>query len=206
MSMESGGAPEEKAPGGKMDPKKKTVLQAVGVVVVMGALAWASVPFYNWFCRVTGFGGTTSVAENGSDEILDQTITVRFDASLERGMPWQFRPLQREMELRIGETGLAFYEAYNPTDQVIAGTASYNVAPYEGGGFFTKIDCFCFELQVLQPGERVQMPVTFYVDPEITRDRDAKYLRHITLSYTFHVTDLPEEYVDASAAASAESN
>ncbi|HHS89526.1 MAG TPA: cytochrome c oxidase assembly protein [Rhodobacteraceae bacterium] len=189
-----------------MDARKKTVVQTVSVVLVMGALAWASVPFYNWFCRVTGFGGTTSVASAGSDEILDQTITVRFDASLERGMPWKFKPVQREMELRIGETGLAFYEAYNPTDRVIAGTASYNVSPYQAGGFFTKIDCFCFELQVLQPGERVQMPVTFYVDPEITRDRDAKFINHITLSYTFHETDLPDEYADASASVSVGSN
>ncbi len=97
------------------------------------------------------------------------------------------------MELRIGETGLAFYEAYNPTDRVVAGSASYNVTPYEAGGFFTKIDCFCFEQQVLQPGERVQMPVTFYVDPEIVTDRDAKYVHTITLSYTFHEIDLPEE-------------
>ena len=94
--------------------------------------------------------------------------------------------------MKIGETGLAFYEAHNPTNRVVAGTASYNVAPFEAGGFFTKIDCFCFEEQVLQPGERVQMPVTFYVDPEITRDRDAKFVHHITLSYTFHETDLPE--------------
>ena len=178
----------------KLEGKNKTLAQLLGVVFTMGALAWASVPFYNWFCSVTGFGGATVTADAGSDEILDQTITIRFDASLERDMPWQFKPVVREMELRIGETGLAFYEAYNPTDRVVAGTASYNVAPYESGGFFTKIDCFCFEEQVLQPGERVQMPVTFYVDPEITRDRDAKFVKHITLSYTFHETDLPEDY------------
>lgn len=166
---------------------------AAGVVVLMGGLAWASVPFYNWFCKVTGFGGTTSVSATGSDVILDQTITIRFDATLDRDMLWEFKPMVREMELRIGETGLAFYEAYNPTDRVIAGTASYNVAPYDAGGFFTKIDCFCFTEQVLQPGERVQMPVTFYVDPEITQDRDAKFVKHITLSYTFYETDLPSE-------------
>ena len=182
-----------------MDPMKKTVLMTVGVIIFMGAMAWAAVPFYNWFCRVTGFGGTTSVAEAGSDEILDQTITVRFDGSKARGFPWEFRPVQREMTLRIGETGLAFYEAYNPTDRVIAGQASYNVYPYEAGGYFTKIDCFCFTEQVLQPGERVQMPVTFYVDPEITRDPDSKYVKHITLSYTFYEIDLPEDYADASA-------
>ena len=178
----------------KLEGKNKTLVQLLGVVFLMASLSFASVPFYDWFCRVTGFGGETSVADAGSDEILEQTITVRFDANVERGMEWQFRPLVREMELKIGETGLAFYEAFNPTDHVIAGTASYNVAPFEAGGFFTKIDCFCFEMQVLQPGERVQMPVTFYVDPEITRDRDGKFVNHITLSYTFHETDLPEEY------------
>ncbi|MDG1336927.1 MAG: cytochrome c oxidase assembly protein [Tateyamaria sp.] len=171
---------------------KKTVLQTVGLVVFMGGLAWASVPFYDWFCRVTGFGGTTGVSEVASGEILDQTIKVRFDASLERNMPWQFTPMAREMKLRIGETGLAFYEAYNPTDKPVAGSASYNVAPYSAGGFFTKIDCFCFQEQVLAPGERVQMPVTFYVDPEIVTDRDAKYVHTITLSYTFYKIDLPE--------------
>jgi len=108
-------------------------------------------------------------------------------------MPWQFRPMQREVVLRIGETGLAFYEAYNPTNRPIAGTASYNVAPFEAGGHFVKINCFCFEMQVLQPGERAEMPVSFFVDPEITTDRDARFVKQITLSYTFHETDLPEE-------------
>ncbi|ARE82849.1 cytochrome C oxidase assembly protein [Roseovarius sp. TM1035] len=176
-----------------LDPKFKTVTQTVGVVVLMGGLAWASVPFYDWFCRVTGFGGATGVSEVASDDVLEQTVKVRFDASKERDMPWEFKPMERQMEIRIGETGLAFYEAYNPTDRAVAGSASYNVTPYEAGGFFTKIDCFCFEQQVLQPGERVQMPVTFYVDPEIVTDRDAKYVHTITLSYTFHEIDLPEE-------------
>lgn len=175
-----------------MDGKSRTAVRLVGVVLVMGALAWASVPFYDWFCRVTGFGGVTGVATAGPDEVLEQTIKVRFDASKDRNMPWEFKPMAREMELRIGETGLAFYEAYNPTDRPVAGSASYNVTPYEAGGFFTKIDCFCFEEQVLQPGERVEMPVTFYVDPEIVTDRDAKYTHTITLSYTFYEIDLPE--------------
>ncbi|MEL6806742.1 MAG: cytochrome c oxidase assembly protein [Pseudomonadota bacterium] len=172
----------------------KTVVQTLSLVVFMGGLAWASVPFYDWFCRVTGFGGTPGVSDVANEEILDQTIKVRFDASLERAMPWRFTPVVREMELRIGETGLAFYEAYNPTDKPVAGSASYNVAPYEAGGFFSKIDCFCFEEQVLAPGERVQMPVTFYVDPDIVTDRDAKYVHTITLSYTFYQIDLPEGY------------
>ncbi|MGX9355316.1 cytochrome c oxidase assembly protein [Roseobacteraceae bacterium S113] len=173
--------------------KNKTLVQTVSVVLFMGALAWASVPLYDWFCRVTGYGGATNVAETGSDVILDQTIKIRFDASKERGFPWEFSPMQREMEIRIGETGLAFYEAYNPTNRPIAGSSSYNVAPFDAGNFFVKIDCFCFEEQILQPGERVQMPVTFYVDPEIVDDRDAKYARTITLSYTFYEIDMPEE-------------
>ncbi|MFT6105528.1 MAG: cytochrome c oxidase assembly protein subunit 11 [Paracoccaceae bacterium] len=176
-----------------MEAKNKTAAQALGVVVLMGSLAWASVPFYQWFCQVTGFGGTTNRALAESDVVLDQTIKIRFDASKERDMPWEFKAVQFEMELKIGETGLAFYEAYNPTDRVIAGSASYNVAPFEAGYFFSKIDCFCFEQQILQPGERVLMPVTFYVDPEIVTDRDAKFVHSITLSYTFYEIDLPEE-------------
>ena len=185
-----------------LSPKSKTVVQAASLVVVMGSLAWASVPFYDWFCRVTGFGGTTSVSTVAPDEVLDQTIIVRFDASKERGMPWEFKPVERQMEIRIGETGLAFYEAYNPTDRVVAGTASYNVTPYEAGGFFSKIQCFCFEQQVLQPGERVLMPVTFYVDPEIVTDRDGQFVKQITLSYTFYETELPAEQAALDAAAS----
>lgn len=178
---------------GSMSGPQKTVVQLACVVVTMGSLAWASVPFYDWFCRVTGFGGVTGVADAGSDVILDETIKIRFSASIERGMPWEFKPVENVMELRIGETGLAFYEAYNPTSKPVAGSASYNVAPYEAGGFFTKIDCFCFEEQVLEPGERVLMPVTFYVDPEIRTDRDAAHIQRITLGYTFHQIDLPEE-------------
>jgi cytochrome c oxidase assembly protein subunit 11 len=182
-----------------MSANTKTLTQTVGVVVLMGGLAWASVPFYDWFCRVTGFGGEPGVSDVASDEILEQTIKVRFDASKERDFPWEFRPMEREVELRIGETGLTFYEAYNPTDEPIAGSAAYNVAPFEAGGFFTKIDCFCFEEQILQPGERVEMPVTFYVDPEIVTDRDAKYVHTITLSYTFYQIDLPEEAQEQAA-------
>lgn len=177
-----------------MSGPKKTVLQLMGVVTLMGGLAWASVPFYDWFCRVTGFGGVTGVAEVNEADVLDQTIKVRFDASKERDFAWHFKPMVREMELKIGETGLAFYEAYNPTDRPVAGQASYNVTPYAAGGFFNKIDCFCFTEQVLQPGERVEMPVTFYVDPELVTDREGQYVHTITLSYTFYEIDLPEGY------------
>jgi cytochrome c oxidase assembly protein subunit 11 len=173
---------------------QKTVAQTVSVVVLMGGLAWASVPFYNWFCKVTGFGGVPGQVETASDVILDQTIKVRFDGSLNAGMPWEFKPVVREMELRIGETGLAFFEAYNPTSRPIAGQAAYNVTPYTAGAFFEKIECFCFTEQVLAPHERVQMPVSFYVDPEIVKDRDGKFVHTITLSYTFYQIDLPEGY------------
>jgi cytochrome c oxidase assembly protein subunit 11 len=166
----------------------------------MGAMSFAAVPLYDWFCRVTGYGGTTATAEAESTEILDRTITVRFDGSTAKDMPWQFRPVQREVEIRIGETGIVYYEATNTTDAPIAGTASYNVVPFSAGNYFTKVACFCFERQVLQPGESVKMPVTFYVDPEIVEDPEAQYASEITLSYTFY-RDEPEEApaTDASA-------
>lgn len=175
----------------------RTLAQTITVVVFMGGLAWASVPFYDWFCRVTGFGGITNVAEYESDVILDQTIKIRFDASLDRDMPWTFKPAQREMTLRIGETGLAYYEAHNPTDRPIAGSAAYNVTPYEAGVFFDKIACFCFEEQILQPGETVMMPVSFFVDPAIVDDREGQYVHTITLGYTFYEIDLPEDEMQA---------
>lgn len=183
-----------------LDDNNQTLVQTVGVVVVMGSLGFASVPLYDLICRVTGFGGTTSRGSGQGVAEIDRSVLIRFDASLERGMPWEFRPVQRELEVNIGEVGMAFYEAYNPTDRPIAGTASYNVQPYAAGGYFTKIDCFCFTEQVLAPGERLEMPVTFYVDPEIVEDAEGKFVREITLSYTFYETDLPNEPVLGEAA------
>ena len=183
-----------------LDDKGRTVLRLVGVVFVMGSLAWLSVPAYDMFCRVTGWGGATDVAEAAMDEPLEQTVTIRFDSSLAKGVPIEVHPVATYMTLRIGEEGLAFYEAYNPTDKPIATTASYNVAPYAAGAFFSKIQCFCFELQVLQPGERVDMPVSFFVEPEILDDPDARFAKTITLSYTFHETELPEDYAPEQAA------
>jgi len=159
----------------------------------MAALAWAAVPLYNLFCRATGYGGTTQVAEQGADRVLDRMVTIRFDGSTVRGMPWQFHPVQTHVKIRIGETALAFYEVYNPTDRVIAGTASYNVAPYSVGSYFAKIDCFCFTEQVLQPGERAQLPVTFYVDPDMVDDPETAGVNTITLSYTFYETELDDK-------------
>lgn len=179
-----------------MTPEKgtrKTALLLTVVVVSMASLSFAAVPFYRWFCQKTGFAGTTLVAKVAPDVILDKTISVRFDASLDANMPWDFRPVERTMKLKIGETGLAFFEAHNPTNRVIAGEASYNIFPYAAGGYFDKIACFCFDLQVLQPGETKVMPVSFFVDPEIANDPEGKYVSEITLSYTFHETALPEE-------------
>ena len=184
----------------------KLAVKLVSIVVTMVALSFVAVPFYSWFCRTTGFAGTPLVSKTASAEVLDQTITIRFDANTDPGMPWEFHPVEREMTLRIGETGLAFFEAYNPTDHAVAGTAAYNVAPDIAGAYFTKIQCFCFTEQILQPGERVQMPVTFYVDPEITRDVDAAQVHHITLSYTFYQTELPKAQASLSSAPKAAYN
>lgn len=174
---------------------RRKVIPLVLVVLGMGAMGWAAVPLYDLFCRVTGFGGTTQVAEAGAgaDRVLERRVTVRFDASLARGMPWTFRPVETSMQVRIGETVLAFYEAHNPTDRPVAGSASYNVSPFSAGGYFTKIDCFCFTRQVLEPGERVRMPVTFYVDPAMVEDAETKGVNTITLSYTFFETELETE-------------
>lgn len=185
-----------------MTSTRKTAATLVGVAVLMASLSYAAVPFYNWFCRVTGFAGTTSVATEApaESEILDQTIRIRFDASTAIGMPWEFKPKQRTMTVRIGENALAFYEAYNPSDRTVGGTASYNVTPDAAGGYFSKIACFCFTEQVLKPGERVEMPVSFFVDPEIVKDREGKFVKEITLSYTFYEAPLPEEQAAVEAA------
>lgn len=174
--------------------QNRTALVLACIAVMMVGAAFAAVPFYNWFCRVTGYGGTTSVAEvaPAADHVLDKVIKIRFDANVEAGMPWKFKPMQTEMDIRIGESGLAFYEAINLSDKPVAGMASYNVAPDVAGGYFTKVHCFCFDSQVLQPGERVEMPVTFYVDPSIVDDIDGREIEGITLSYTFHLAELPE--------------
>ncbi|MCG6883898.1 MAG: cytochrome c oxidase assembly protein [Silicimonas sp.] len=182
-----------------LDPKRKTVLQLGVVILTMGTLAWASVPLYDLFCRVTGWGGATDVADAAPGAIR-QEVTIRFDANKAAGMPWEFKPVEHSQRIHIGEEGLAFFEAYNPTDRVIAGTASFNVAPYSAGAYFSKIQCFCFEMQVLEPGQRVQMPVSYFVEPEILEDRDARFVKTITLSYTFHETDLPDEYISGQAA------
>jgi cytochrome c oxidase assembly protein subunit 11 len=176
-----------------MNGNTRTALWGVALVGTMGTLSFAAVPFYDWFCRVTGFGGTTAVSDGGGIAPTEDWVTVRFVAATESGMPWEFRPVQTEMRVRIGEDNLAFYEAHNPTSRPVAGQASFNVVPYAAGGYFAKIACFCFTEQVLQPGETVQMPVSFYIDPAILDDPDGRGVREITLGYTFYEIDLPEE-------------
>jgi len=183
---------QRRSPASRPDLRRKAIpLVAVGLG--MAAMAWAAVPLYGLFCRVTGYAGTTQVATAGADRVLDRMVTVRFDASTDRAMPWEFRPLQNQIKLHIGETAIAYYEAYNPTDRVIAGSATYNVSPFSVGGYFNKIACFCFTQQVLQPGERANMPVTFYVDPEMVDDPETEGVSVITLSYTFYETELDSQ-------------
>jgi len=170
-------------------------LMAVGMV----GMSFAAVPLYDLFCRVTGYGGTTQRADAGSEIILDKLITIDFDANTGKDMPWKFKPVKRKVQLRIGETGIAYYEATNPTDKTVTGTASFNVSPQKVGQYFSKIDCFCFTEQTLKPGERVDMPVTFYVDPEIASDINTQEVETITLSYTFYVTE-PEEDEESNSA------
>jgi cytochrome c oxidase assembly protein subunit 11 len=152
----------------------------------MIGLAYAAVPLYRIFCQVTGYGGTTQAADAGSDVVLDRMVTIRFDANTTRGMAWHFQAQQRQMTLKIGETGLAFYTASNPTTRAITGTATFNVTPPQAGAYFNKIECFCFTEQTLKPGESVSMPVVFFVDPKVRKDEATKTIDEITLSYTFY--------------------
>lgn len=167
--------------------KRAVLAPLVSVLIIAGmaGLTAAAVPLYNWFCRVTGYGGTTSVASETPAEISDQTITVRFNADTMPGLPWRFKPLQAEMTVNIGANNLAFYEAVNTADRPVTGQAGYNVTPHQAGYYFSKIHCFCFEEQTLEPGQRVEMPVSFYVDPAILDDIEARDISAITLSYTF---------------------
>jgi cytochrome c oxidase assembly protein subunit 11 len=157
------------------------------VVVFMVGAAYAAVPFYDWFCRATGFNGTTQVATSAPSEApLQRKITVRFDANVGPGLPWKFEPEQNEIEVRIGEVVTVFYTVTNQAARATVGVAAYNVAPLTVGAYFQKINCFCFNEQVMGPGERREMPVVFYVDPALTRDSENDGLNTITLSYTFY--------------------
>ena len=154
-------------------------------VAGMGGLAYASVPLYEIFCRVTGYGGTTQVAAVESNQVVERTIKIRFDANVNRALGWAFDPVMKSMDLRVGENALAFYQAENQGDDVIVGTATFNVTPDKAGLYFNKVDCFCFTEQVLKPGQRVDMPVSFFIDPAIVEDPNLDEVTTITLSYTF---------------------
>ncbi len=164
---------------------RRTAIAAASGAVLMICAAYAAVPLYDLFCRVTGFGGTPQVAEAAPGATGNRTITVRFDASLNRAMPWKFEAPEQAVTLPVGESGLAFYRAENLAAHDVVGTATYNVAPDKAGYYFSKIDCFCFTEQVLRPGEAVDMPVSFFIDPEILEDPEMDDVKTITLSYTF---------------------
>lgn len=177
------------APAAKPGANRRVALIAAAGALAMLGLGFASVPLYRLFCQVTGFGGTTQrVDEATADGVrtIGSTITVRFDGNVERGMPWRFGPDQVSQTLPIGQRKMAFFKAKNLSSQAITGQAGFNVQPEAAGKYFNKVQCFCFTEQTLQPGQEVDMPVIYYVDPAILSDEDARDIQEITLSYTFH--------------------
>ncbi len=169
-------------------------LLAAGLVsfaVFMIGLSFAAVPLYRMFCAATGFAGTPQRAASGSTQVFSQTVTVRFDANVSPGLPWSFKPLQPQLTLHVGENKLAFFRASNLSKETVTGSAVFNVSPDLMGQYFTKIQCFCFTEQTLKPGETAEMPVSFFIDPVILNDREAKTVRDMTLSYTFFKVQNP---------------
>jgi len=157
------------------------------VVVLMVGAAYAAVPFYNWFCRATGFNGTTQVAKSApTGKPLARTVAVRFDSNVSGGLPWKFEPEKTEVEVHIGEVTTVYYTVTNESARSTTGQAAYNVAPLTVGAYFVKINCFCFTEQTFAPGEKRELAVVFYVDPSIVEDHDNDGLSAITLSYTFY--------------------
>ena len=154
-------------------------------VVTMVGMAYAAVPLYDLFCKVTGYGGTTQRVEQASSVILDKTVKVRFDANTGPNLPWTFQPVQREIELKIGETVQVLYKARNVSNMETTGQATFNVTPQAAGAYFNKVECFCFTETTLKPGEEMEMPVVFFVDPAIVDPVETKDIHTITLSYTF---------------------
>ena len=180
----------------EQEPKGKRrdgaiALALVGLVAAMTGLAFASVPLYRMFCQATGYGGVPQRAERAPDQILDQTIRIRFDANVDPTLPWTFAPVKRLIDIKIGETTLAYFKATNNSNAPLSGTAVFNVVPELAGRYFTKIECFCFKQQTLAAGASVEMPVTFFVDPKIVDDEDTKNISEITLSYTFYPSGGP---------------
>ncbi len=169
----------------KTSRHRNVAFALAGLVGLMLGLSFAAVPLYQLFCQVTGYGGTTQRAESLPGEVLQQSVSIRFDANTAQGIAWRFKPTTKPMQIRLGEQGLAFYQARNLSSEPVRGTATFNVTPEGAGSYFSKIECFCFKEQLLAPGETVDMPVTFFVDPEMMNDPDARNIREITLSYTF---------------------
>ncbi|MEP4769037.1 MAG: cytochrome c oxidase assembly protein [Roseibium sp.] len=176
---------------------RKVAMACVGMFAFMVGAAYAAVPLYDLFCRVTGFGGTTQVAETESDLVIDRMITVRFDGNVNHTLPWKFKPMQRSVTLKMGETAQLAYVATNAGANQTVGTSTYNVSPPTAGAYFNKLDCFCFTEQALEPSETVEMPVVFFVDPEMNKDPELKHVKEITLSYTFFPVEQPEQPVAA---------
>lgn len=166
----------------------RVALACVAFVALMVGAAFAAVPLYDLFCRVTGFDGTPSIARVEAVPGLvpgEREVTIRFDTNVAAGLPWRFTPTERTKRVRVGEVHETTYVIENLTDRPTVGTAVFNVTPFQGGGYFTKIQCFCFEAQPLGPGERLEVPVVFYVDPAFDEDRSARGVSVITLSYTY---------------------
>jgi cytochrome c oxidase assembly protein subunit 11 len=163
----------------------RTIAVLALLIVAMGSLTYASVPLYQLFCQVTGYGGTTQVAAQKSETVINRVLKVQFDGTVNPALAWSFKPAQRSVRLKVGENGLAFYRARNNSDETIVGTASFNVTPDKAGLYFNKVECFCFTEQVLKSGEEVDMPVSFFIDPEIVDDPNLDDVTTITLSYTF---------------------
>jgi cytochrome c oxidase assembly protein subunit 11 len=163
-----------------------TLAFLIGIPLTMIGLSFAAVPLYSVFCKVTGFGGTTQRAAQGAGTVLDRTIVIRFNTDVNAELPWDFKPNQRSITLKVGETGMATFHAHNYGATPIVGTAVYNVTPDKAGLYFDKIQCFCFTQQVLKPQESADLPVAFFVDPAIAKDRNLDDVRVITLSYTFY--------------------
>ena len=161
------------------------------VVAFMVGASYAAVPFYDWFCRATGFNGTTQVATSAPEKSLERRIAVRFDSNVSGGLPWKFQPEQNEITVKIGEVVTVFYNVTNQSARTTAGQAAYNVAPLTVGAYFQKINCFCFTEQTMAPGEKREMPVVFYVDPALAADSENDGLKTITLSYTFYAVRDP---------------
>ncbi len=179
----------------------------LGIVLGMGGLAYASVPLYDLFCRITGYGGTTQRVENAYGvEAIDRVVNVRFDSNTAADLNWEFAPEKREVSIRMGEQAMIKYIAKNLSDKPIVGMASFNVTPQSAGVYFNKMECFCFTDTYIEPGGTLEMPVVFYVDPEMAGTRETMNINTITLSYTFFESDTPLEEVVAENKAEAESS